>query len=260
MSSNLFIDNKYTKWYNSIISNAQARGYRTRASAKKHLGYVELHHYIPKSLGGTKQETVFLTAKEHFTCHRLLTKMTTGPARYKMDKAVDKMLCTNKFQQRIKISARLYEAIRKQAGLSHSLLIKGTNTGEKNPFYGKTHSQETKNRISKANTGRTQIVTEEGKRQRSERLKGVPKTEAHKQAIKDTWNKEARTGINHPMYGKTQSTEARDKMRVSSARRWTTEAKAAASKPKNAPIFICPGCNRSVKGAWNFTQHTTKCC
>ena len=41
-------------------------------------GYVEEHHcYIPSCLGGTddKSNLVKLTAKEHFICHLLLTKM-----------------------------------------------------------------------------------------------------------------------------------------------------------------------------------------
>lgn len=36
--------------------------------------YFEKHHIIPKTMGGnnSKENTVLLTAKEHFVCHRLL--------------------------------------------------------------------------------------------------------------------------------------------------------------------------------------------
>ena len=63
-----FLQNKYTKWYFNIISKAQNRDT---------LGYVEKHHIIPKSLGGNNEQTnlVKLTAREHFVCHWLLTKM-----------------------------------------------------------------------------------------------------------------------------------------------------------------------------------------
>lgn len=73
----IFINNKYTSWYNSLIQLAKTR---------TPVGYTENHHIIPKSLGGTnnKDNLVRLTAREHFVCHLLLTKMTTGNDRYKM--------------------------------------------------------------------------------------------------------------------------------------------------------------------------------
>ena len=66
----IFIDNKYTKWYFSIISTAQSR------TLPQEL-YSEKHHIMPKSAGGSnkKSNLVRLTAKEHFVCHRLLPKM-----------------------------------------------------------------------------------------------------------------------------------------------------------------------------------------
>lgn len=66
-----FADNKYTRWYDSIIE------YRRCNLA---VGYTERHHVMPKSLGGSNdpQNIVRLTAREHFVCHRLLVKMTIG--------------------------------------------------------------------------------------------------------------------------------------------------------------------------------------
>ena len=73
----IFINNKYTNWYNSIINNAKNRTIT---------GYTENHHIIPRSLNGTNtsENLVRLTAREHFVCHLLLTKMTVGNARYKI--------------------------------------------------------------------------------------------------------------------------------------------------------------------------------
>ena len=44
------------------------------------------HHIIPKSLGGSDDacNLVSLTAREHFVCHLLLTKMLTDGNRHKM--------------------------------------------------------------------------------------------------------------------------------------------------------------------------------
>lgn len=60
---------KYTTWYFNIIQLAQQRSYCT--------GYAERHHIIPKCLGGSnkKNNLVSLTAREHFICHLLLTRM-----------------------------------------------------------------------------------------------------------------------------------------------------------------------------------------
>ncbi len=83
----LFIDNKYTHWYYSIIQKPQTK-----------TGYTESHHVIPKSLGGSDDCTniVKLTAKEHFICHLLLVKMTTGIHKSKMSQAAWMMASASK--------------------------------------------------------------------------------------------------------------------------------------------------------------------
>ena len=59
---------EYTRIYNQLIERAQNRTLE---------GYVEKHHIIPKCLGGSnnKENLVELTAREHFLCHKLLTKI-----------------------------------------------------------------------------------------------------------------------------------------------------------------------------------------
>ena len=66
----MFLENKYTKCYYKIIDRALSR----EIDSKK---YYEKHHIVPKSLGGdnSKSNLVYLSAKEHFVCHLLLTKM-----------------------------------------------------------------------------------------------------------------------------------------------------------------------------------------
>lgn len=108
MESDLFLDNKYTKWYYKLINNVQQR-----ASFK---GYGEEHHIIPKSLGGSNKpiNLVKLTAKEHFIVHHLLTKMVTGKDSSKMWFAFYCMAyqtVTNQKRDYI-ITARIYNIIR----------------------------------------------------------------------------------------------------------------------------------------------------
>jgi hypothetical protein len=75
---NIYIQNKYTHWYYNIINAAKARPLTE--------DYMEEHHIIPRSLGGTndKENLVLLTAREHFVVHHLLTKMLNGNSKYKM--------------------------------------------------------------------------------------------------------------------------------------------------------------------------------
>jgi len=54
-------------------------------------------------------------------------------------------------------------------------------SGEDNPFYGKKHSEETKEKLRKLKLGTT--LSEDTKRKMSEKRKGVPKSDDHKRKI-----------------------------------------------------------------------------
>lgn len=135
----LFIDNKYTKWYFGIINHAK----NTTA-----IGYVERHHIVPKSLGGSneKENIVALGPREHFICHLLLRKMTTGIAKQKMSCAahfMSKMKNGGKTgDRRYKVNSRLYAQLSiEQANYAREL--------QRN----RTLSDETKIKISRAGKG-----------------------------------------------------------------------------------------------------------
>ena len=99
--------------------------------------YYEKHHILPKSLGGSNDETnlVKLTAREHFICHWLLVKMyKTGSIERK------KMLCafwrmrqsSTKSPQRY-LNSRAYEKLR----IEFSNAMKYFQSNEKNSQFGK---------------------------------------------------------------------------------------------------------------------------
>lgn len=115
---------KYEKWYSSIIENARNRTLTV---------YKETHHILPRSLGGsdTPDNLVDLTAREHFMCHWLLTKMHTGINRGKMLNAMYIMKGENSYQQRYKtkITARVYAKLRTE----YAAYISKLNTGRKQP-------------------------------------------------------------------------------------------------------------------------------
>lgn len=63
------LEGKYTNWYFNIVNQCKINPPQNV--------YTERHHIIPSSLGGSNDENnmVTLTAKQHFICHLLLTKM-----------------------------------------------------------------------------------------------------------------------------------------------------------------------------------------
>jgi hypothetical protein len=215
--------NKYTKWYNQITDRARYRIIE---------GYTEKHHIKPRSLGGTDDadNLVELTAREHFICHWLLTKMTTGEDRAKMIYALNGMKRSNKFAQRYetKITARVYESLKKEFSVVHSATMKGRDpwnrgipiteeqreknrkaaTGKKRSpesiakavakQTGQKRSEKTKDRIRKALKGKPKgPMSEAEKLKRSLALKGKPKRQGHGDKIKVTVAAQKAAGIHY---------------------------------------------------------------
>jgi hypothetical protein len=126
----------YQKIYNQIIERAKIRMLE---------GYKERHHIIPKCLGGSndKENLVELTAREHFICHQLLVEI------YPDNKKLKYALCLMNIGKRknknadYNISSRTYERLKKE----HSKLMKNNKNN-----IGRIQTQETKDKISKANS------------------------------------------------------------------------------------------------------------
>ena len=187
------LENKYTKLYYKITSNAKQRITE---------GYTEHHHIIPESMGGptTAENMVHLTAREHFICHWLLVKMTEGKDRSDMLYALNGMRAENKHQKRYntKITARVYEKYRIEFAENHSKRMKGRpawNKGipqtddhkEKNrqaALQREPKSEETIAKWKESREGYTH--SEETKQKQSLALKGKPKgpqSDEHRLAI-----------------------------------------------------------------------------
>jgi hypothetical protein len=250
----MFIDNKYTKWYNDIINNAKLRNITTRKQAKAILGYPELHHIIPKCIGGTdaKENTVFLTGKEHFICHWLLTKCVLD-GKEKLCYALWLMMnIENHLQTRYKITSRKYEILKKlmsevfsksQKGRTHSeetkqkmsatrkqriadgMIVvnenkeKYTIISEKRK--GTHHSKETKDKISKANKGK--IVSDEQRQYLSKLNTGKIMSDETKKKLSETLKEDYKSGKRKKvagMKGKTLSAEAKEKIRQARIAYW----------------------------------------
>jgi hypothetical protein len=159
----MFIKNKYTKWYFSLIENAKNRILNENE-------YYEKHHIIPKSIGGTneKQNLILLTAREHFVCHLLLLKMVELLSQKRsMAYAIFSMGISHNGKRKKIISSREFELARKIAkeyvsGENNNFYGKGyLLSGNKNPMYkkpcyynmSKSKKQQWKNNISKGVMG-----------------------------------------------------------------------------------------------------------
>ena len=99
----------YLKVYNNIIF------YRKNNQLCDE--YTECHHIIPRSLGGNNNDEnlVNLSAKEHFVCHLLLTKIYKNDflSYKKMIKAFMMMRCSTKTQKRY-ISSKIYAKLKNE--------------------------------------------------------------------------------------------------------------------------------------------------
>ncbi len=83
-----------------------------RASARDLNGYKEKHHVFPKCLGGdnSSSNVVNLTAKEHYICHMLLTKIIMDSNhKRKMIFAFDAMSLASKNHNRVRISSIIFD-------------------------------------------------------------------------------------------------------------------------------------------------------
>lgn len=134
----MFIENKYTLWYHGIISKAKNENRVKLPKTDPLYVYYESHHIIPESMGGVAK--ILLTAKEHFICHWLLTKMCQEKDdRTKMLRAFSMMTLKNKHQKKRNITSTQYKATRKAR--SEAMMIN-------NPM----HDPKVKAKVSKSNS------------------------------------------------------------------------------------------------------------
>lgn len=150
-------DTKYSRTYFNIVVNARTRAVK-RSSAKRLLGYVEGHHIVPQSvrpdLKSERANIAFLTSREHFICHLLLTKcMISSEHGRSMAFAFFKMFNVNPNQTGNRyVNSRFY-------AYANSLNSNACAERNSKRVYAKGYSRplsdETKGRIGLANAGTT---------------------------------------------------------------------------------------------------------
>lgn len=222
--------------YEKIIQKAKTEIRKKVRKENPNYKYYEIHHILPKCLGGTneKENLVLLTAREHYICHKLLTyihkenrKLSNAFHRMTFSKSNNYNISSKDYEYarylkantpiseetRNKMKAHIFSEEHKEnlskshVGIHYENRVLNRK-GELNTFYGKTHSEESKEKIRKKKLGviqsdetkekrsksmmgkNTYERTEETKQKLSKSLTGRKLTEEHKLNIsKNSWRR-----------------------------------------------------------------------
>lgn len=165
----------YKKHYDLLIQKAKLKNVVEGE-------YYEVHHILPKCMGGSDRSDnlVKLTAREHFVAHALLYYA------YKTPKLAHAWWCMCMSSYRHNNNRKYTSLQYSEAKKAHSNAMK-TYTGEKNRFYGKTHTEETKIKqkesLAKAMANdpeRFVVIQKNAAMVASKTFKGVPKSPEQK--------------------------------------------------------------------------------
>lgn len=165
------LQNKYTKCYFAITS------YRKETPA---IGYTENHHIHPECLGGNnkKENMVRLTAREHYVCHLLLTKMLVGEPKKRMCYAFRSMHRKKAGMDRYMPGSHIYKITREAMDFTAS--EESRNKMRESAKRRPPISEETASRLSKSILA---SYTPELRAVRTEQFKNQIFTETHRENL-----------------------------------------------------------------------------
>lgn len=126
----------YLKIYNDLMLDAENK--------PKDEKYKELHHIIPKCMGGSndKSNLIKLTARQHFIAHWLLYKIYKTSA---LVHAWNNMSIIGNGQSDRNVNSKNFNRVK----IERSKILSESSKGVNNNFYGKTHTDATKKHIGK---------------------------------------------------------------------------------------------------------------
>ena len=213
------INNKYKKWYFSLIEKAQHRILTEDILQER-------HHIIPTSLGGNNEKTniVSLTIREHMLAHRLLPKFLTGIEKSKMCHAYFRMV-QGRQGMFVKLSNSSQKILMEEYSVARKMMRTGTKHTEETKkkirlaHLGRIVSEETKQKISKANTGK--LIGLKRPKEFGENLSrlftGLKKTKEHSDKINKNPEKIRKTAEKHR--GMKRSEQAKKNMSIAQKKR-----------------------------------------
>lgn len=210
----------YEKIYNALVEKAKVRG----LDKSQHEGYFEIHHILPKCLGGSddKSNLVMFTGREHFIAHMLLWK--SHPKVKGLMRAAFLMSSrwasgTDRISKTAEhINSKTYSKLREE----YAQAVSEQCSGENNPMYGKTHTEEARNKLkawyaanpdhhTQVMANKRGITLEEAyqiKRDKEERIKLFHYNREN--GIKRELTQSQRDALNKANTGRIVSQEAKD--------------------------------------------------
>ena len=179
----------YRKVYMTIIVNAIKENRKKLSRDAENYVYYEEHHVLPKSLfpawKNRKSNLVLLTAREHFFCHQLLTKIYPS---YAMSCALFYM-CNGNKHQRFVCSSRDYERARIDFSKWNSIMRKGQDPWNKDISYKDLYTDEERKLRFGKNKGRK--CSKEEIEKRSQSLRGKKRTDEQLEHYREASKKRA---------------------------------------------------------------------
>ena len=216
---------KYEKWYWKFIEKFEKRGW-TRKSAPY---YVEGHHPYHEGLFGKVDNTwkVYVTAKEHYVLHLLLSKFTT----------LRMPMFWSEYTSRTFSPARAIASQQNQ-GINH-------------PRYGKKHTEEVKENLRNNPNNRSltgKIAITDGNRQ----MFILPADN-----IPEGWQK---GGVKESEESRQKKSKVDPKKRaVNKGRKFSEEWLANMRlAQQDKPVLECPECGKEILGKAALGSHRRK--
>jgi hypothetical protein len=213
----MYISNKYLNIYFSLVEKRQKTPYTGHP--------MEIHHIIPKSLGGgnNPENLVNFSAREHYIAHKIMTKITEGINREKMVHALWGMsnrILNNSLHGYM--SSRSYENVRK-------LFLEIAGNSLRGKTYEQIHGEEGAKKLKKS---RADSIKKVRKGKTWEEIFGKEEAE---------WRRKRVSAGAIKRTGKPMSDETKQKLRNS-------------HKGKVFAKITCPHCSIAI-GTNNIKKH-----